>query len=154
MSVAETTISYSTESIGVGGELVIRSLPAHSQNETCVWGLRFPTNFRHQLCIVVHCRAKSQQTPSFRPYRSITYNGSRATNRAVGSSHRDRRSWSTDAEGEAAQLPFHLSGRAKYKRLTDIGKPFLFAATPQLNGRSASADKQSYFSSASKSSLP
>jgi hypothetical protein len=50
----------------------------------------FPTLFRHQLCFVVHCRAKSQQTPSFWPYRLITYNGSRATNRAVGNSKETR----------------------------------------------------------------
>jgi len=32
-----------------------------------------PTNFRHQLCIVMHCRAKLQRTPSFRLYKSIAY---------------------------------------------------------------------------------
>jgi hypothetical protein len=73
MSAVETTISYSTESIGVGSELVIKPLQAQNQNQTAVWGLRFPTNFRHQLCIVVHCRAKLQRTPSFRLYKSITY---------------------------------------------------------------------------------
>ena len=32
-----------------------------------------PTIFRHQLCFVVHCRAKSQRTPSLSFYISITY---------------------------------------------------------------------------------
>jgi hypothetical protein len=34
---------------------------------------RFPTNFRHQLCIVVHCGANLQRTPSLSFYISITY---------------------------------------------------------------------------------
>ena len=50
-------------------------------------GWTIPTLFRHQLCFVVHCRAKSQQTPSIRLYRSITYNAPRASNQVVGSSN-------------------------------------------------------------------
>ena len=116
MSAAETTISYFTESIGVGGELVINPLSAHSQNPTGVWGLRLPTNFRHQLCFVVHCRAKLQRTLSFWSYKSITYTRFHGYEpycspvcQSIGTVVQSDRS--TDPVGEAAQLPSHLSRR-------------------------------------------
>ena len=62
--------------------------------------MAFPTNFRHQLCFVVHCKAKSQQTLSFRPYRSIIYSSFRATNRAVG-----RFEWPLTATWLVTRLP-------------------------------------------------
>jgi hypothetical protein len=61
-------------------ELVIKPLSAHSQNQRRIWGLRLPTNFRHQICFVVHRRSKVQRTSSFGLYRSIIYSAPRASN--------------------------------------------------------------------------
>ena len=50
----------------------------------------FPTIFRHQLCTVMHCGAKLQQTSSFRLYRSTTYSAPCASNQVGWFENRPR----------------------------------------------------------------